>query len=224
MIIQGVSVLSHCLSHRMPPFLCWRQWVSLTWGRVCVIIVLIDSYVFFFVLPTRLELTTPQLAFRIFQSVKEYTFLSPNVHSYTTIISGCVGQRSRPVLFTRDLCAGHICLYQLLRSKQGTLPHALDLLRRPHYSQQLLIYGFLVEKVYIVWSGGNQTPRFKTPAYRICSVVLLGYITVAILMIIGQISLIRGDGMCMIGLKDFAYVRRCSSDAFIAHIVAGLFL
>jgi hypothetical protein len=97
-------------------------------------------------------------------------------------------------------------MYQLLRFKQSPLP----VLDRPLLSaddvKQVLIYGFLVEKVYIVWSGGNQTPRFSTPAYRICSVVLLGYVTVLVLMILGQNSLIRGDGMCIIGLKNFAYV------------------
>jgi len=60
--------------------------------------------------------------------------------------------------------------------------------------------------MYIVWSGGNQTPRFRTPAYRICAVVMLGYVAILVLMIIGQNSWIRTDGMCIIGLKDFAYV------------------
>jgi len=89
---------------------------------------------------------------------------------------------------------------------------------------KVLIYGFLVEKVYIVWSGGNQTPRFSTPAYRICSVVLLGYVTVLVLMILGQNSLIRGDGMCIIGLKNFATIPMISYDLFLNVFLTGMFI
>jgi hypothetical protein len=42
---QGVSVLSYCLAHRIPPLNSWRQWANLTWGRLCVILVLFDSFV-----------------------------------------------------------------------------------------------------------------------------------------------------------------------------------
>jgi len=63
-----------------------------------------------------------------------------------------------------------------------------------------------VVQMYIVWSGGNQTPRFRTPAYQTCAVVMLGYVAVLVLMIIGQNSFLRADGMCIIGLKSFAYV------------------
>jgi hypothetical protein len=62
------------------------------------------------------------------------------------------------------------------------------------------------EQMYIVWSAGKQIPRLSSVAYRICSVVLLGYVAVLILMLKGQNSSIRADGMCMIGLKSFAYV------------------
>ncbi|EEB91315.1 hypothetical protein MPER_10341, partial [Moniliophthora perniciosa FA553] len=43
-----------------------------------------------------------------------------------------------------------------------------------------LIYAFLVEKVYIVWSGGCYTPRLKTEVYKICIAILLGYIVMSI--------------------------------------------
>jgi hypothetical protein len=130
---------------------------------------------------------------------------SLNLQSSCTF-SWHIGEWSRSIILTKDLRNGHICMYQLLRFKQGPLQVlALPLLSADDL-KQVLIYGFLVEKVYIVWSGGNQTPRFSTPAYRICSVVLLGYVTVLVLMILGQNSLIRGDGMCIIGLKNFAYV------------------
>jgi hypothetical protein len=43
---QGTSVLSYCLAHRLPPLSDWRAWVNLTWGRLCVVLVLFDSCVF----------------------------------------------------------------------------------------------------------------------------------------------------------------------------------
>ena len=92
---------------------------------------------------------------------------------------------------------------------------------RLHYifSNELLS---TVEQMYIVWSGGNRKPRFRTPAYRICAVVVLGYVAIVVLTIIGQNSWIRTDGMCFIGLKNFAYVRvpkdiahfSCTTDRF----------
>jgi hypothetical protein len=79
----------------------------------------------------------------------------------------------------------------------------------------------IVEQVYIVWSGGNCTPRLRSPTYRICGVVLLGYVAVLVLMIIGQISALRADGICVIGLKDFAYVPSSCVITHISHIATG---
>jgi hypothetical protein len=42
---EGVTILSYCLAHRMPPLNSWKQWANLTWGRLCVILVLFDSCV-----------------------------------------------------------------------------------------------------------------------------------------------------------------------------------
>jgi hypothetical protein len=41
----GVSVLSYCLAHRLPPLSSRKQWSNLSWGRLCVMLVLFDSYV-----------------------------------------------------------------------------------------------------------------------------------------------------------------------------------
>jgi hypothetical protein len=49
-------------------------------------------------------------------------------------------------------------------------------------------------------------PRFSTAAYRVCAVVLLGYVAVGVLMILGQKSTIHEGGICVIGLRKFAYV------------------
>ncbi|KAJ3767277.1 hypothetical protein FB446DRAFT_338580 [Lentinula raphanica] len=42
----GVSLLSFCLARRVPTG--WRQWRHLTWGRTCVLLVLLDSWIFVF--------------------------------------------------------------------------------------------------------------------------------------------------------------------------------
>ncbi|KAJ4465450.1 hypothetical protein J3R30DRAFT_3315439, partial [Lentinula aciculospora] len=42
----GVSLLSFCLSRRIPAG--WRQWRNLSWGRTCVLLVLLDSWLFVF--------------------------------------------------------------------------------------------------------------------------------------------------------------------------------
>jgi hypothetical protein len=73
-------------------------------------------------------------------------------------------------------------------------------------SLQILIYAFLSEKAYIVWSGGNEVSRFESKAYRICATVLLGYIAIGVLMILGRDSTIRSDDVCVIGLKAYATI------------------
>jgi len=89
---------------------------------------------------------------------------------------------------------------------------------------KVLIYGFLAEKVYIVWSGGNYMPRLSSPAYRICSVVVLGYVVILVLMIIGQNSFIRADGICIIGLRGFATIPLISYDLFLNMFLTAMFL
>ncbi|EEB92838.1 hypothetical protein MPER_08590 [Moniliophthora perniciosa FA553] len=70
-----------------------------------------------------------------------------------------------------------------------------------------LNYAFLVEKVYIVWSGGCSTPRFKAKVYKICSVILLVYVGMTVQFFIRyRTSYIIGDGACVFGYKGIAAV------------------
>ncbi|ESK84978.1 hypothetical protein Moror_9199 [Moniliophthora roreri MCA 2997] len=65
-----------------------------------------------------------------------------------------------------------------------------------------LIYAFLVEKVYIVWSGGCYTSRLKTEVYKICIAMLLVYIVMSIYGFIRyHTSYITEDGACVFGYK-----------------------
>lgn len=60
--------------------------------------------------------------------------------------------------------------------------------------------------MYVIHAGGNRTSGFSSPGYIFCTIVLLGYLAIPILMILGENSKIRSDGLCVIGLKDFAFV------------------
>lgn len=167
--LLAISVLSYCISHRTPPLGSWKQWTNLTWGHLCVVLVLFDSWLFVF-----------------FSGV---------------LVSG-IG-----LSYSHTTCA--LAVYSCISF------YALG---------KIFIYGFLAEKVYIVWSGGNCTPRFSSPAYRICSVVLLGYIIILVLMILGKNSFIRADGMCVIGLRDFATIPLISYDLFLNVFLTAMFL
>jgi len=89
---------------------------------------------------------------------------------------------------------------------------------------KVLIYAFLVEKVYVVWSAGQQIPRFTSPAYRISAFVMLGYVVVLILMIMGENSSIRPDGLCVIGLKNYATIPLISYDLFLNVFLTAMFV
>ncbi|KAJ3912193.1 hypothetical protein F5877DRAFT_85079 [Lentinula edodes] len=89
---------------------------------------------------------------------------------------------------------------------------------------EILIYAFLSEKVYIVWTGGNQVSRYKTKVYRLCAFVLLGYIVIGILMILGRDSSVRGDGVCVIGLKAFATIPLIAYDLSLNIFLTAMFM
>lgn len=100
----------------------------------------------------------------------------------------------QPVTFYDfELIVVKIFIYAFLSEKVRSLP----IICNPRLTQQ---------QVYIVWTGGNQTPRLKAKVYRICGLVIIGYIVIAILMVLGRQSEIRDDDVCVIGLKSYAYV------------------
>lgn len=167
--LLGVSVLAFCLAHRLPSLGSWKSWSNLTWGRLCVLLVLFDSWLFIM---------------------------------FTGVLVNGVGLSSSHVT-----CA--LAIYSCISF---------------YAFSKVLIYGFLAEKVYIVWSGGNRTPRLKSTAYRICAVVLLGYVVILGLMIKGQNSKLRPDGLCIIGLKDYATIPLIVYDLSLNVFLTSMFL
>ncbi|KAJ3813878.1 hypothetical protein EV368DRAFT_31491, partial [Lentinula lateritia] len=89
---------------------------------------------------------------------------------------------------------------------------------------KIFIYAFLSEKVYIVWTGGNQNSRLKARVYRVCAVVLLGYVVVGTLTVIGRDSTIRRDGVCIIGLKSYATISLIVYDMTLNIFLTAMFL
>ncbi|KAJ3811261.1 hypothetical protein EV368DRAFT_83446 [Lentinula lateritia] len=117
-----------------------------------------------------------------------------------------------PFLVSYNLHYSDIQLYQLLCNQQADR------------NVEILIYAFLSEKVYIVWTGGNQVSRYKTKVYRLCAFVLLGYIVIGILMILGRVSSVRGDGVCVIGLKAFATIPLIAYDLSLNIFLTAMFM
>ncbi|KAJ3883873.1 hypothetical protein F5051DRAFT_434746 [Lentinula edodes] len=143
-------------------------------------------------------------------------------------------------MVANDLFSCYIYLHQLLRNQQGRVGTG-HLKKFPLIVAQILIYAFLSEKVresplqtahlreqlrqvYIVWTGGNQNSRLKARVYRVCAVVLLGYVVVGTLTVIGRDSTIRGDGVCIIGLKSYATISLIVYDISLNSFLTAMFL
>ena len=135
------------------------------------------------------------------------------------------GEWYRSRALAENMFTRYLFLYYFLRTQQSKFLllcrcHDAKLssgltgpyLRLPHRKGAIIgsdlipLHAYRSHQVYIVWSEGNQTPRFKTPAYQLCSFVLLGYVAVLAAMVKGQVSMIRTDGVCIIGLKNYACV------------------
>ncbi|KAJ3993606.1 hypothetical protein F5050DRAFT_1780632 [Lentinula boryana] len=163
----GVSLLSFCLSRRVPTG--WRQWRHLTWGRTCVLLVLVDSWLFVF---------------------------------FTGLLSSGIG-----LSWSHTSCT--LAIYSCISF---------------YVISKILIYAFLSEKVYIVWTGGNQASRYKTKVYRLCAFVLSGYFAIGILMILGNENTVRADGVCVIGLKSYSTIPLIAYDLSLNIFLTAMFM
>ncbi|KAJ1309955.1 hypothetical protein OPQ81_006714 [Rhizoctonia solani] len=168
--LLGVSVLGYCFARRTTfSDLSWSQvWSTITWPRLCVILVLADSWIFVF-LSGVLVLGAG---------------LSKDDMSCSLGIYAC------------------IALYVL---------------------SKILTYGFLIEKVHVVWGGAHQ-PRLRSPIYRICLITVTPYAVVIVLMLLGRIAFIRNDGACVIGLKRLVSLTLLIYDLYINIFLTGLFI
>ncbi|KAL0569903.1 hypothetical protein V5O48_012060 [Marasmius crinis-equi] len=145
--LLGASIIALLISRRTPT--TWLELKNITWGKVCLLLILIESW---------------------------FTVVGAGF-----ILTG-IGVNGNPVTCNFISIA---CLIFVGGTK-------------------FLIYAFLVEKVYIVWSGGFRTPRLKTAVYRICLVFQLAYLGVAVLYLIERSTVILEDGACLLGFKDVA--------------------
>ncbi|KAI0820021.1 hypothetical protein BC628DRAFT_1331572 [Trametes gibbosa] len=91
-------------------------------------------------------------------------------------------------------------------------------------TSKILIYLFLVEKVYVVWSGAFKKKRLRSPIYLICLAVVSVYVGVAILLIISRVAYFREDGSCVIGLTRPASLTLLVYDLAINVFLTSLFV
>ncbi|KAF5384028.1 hypothetical protein D9757_006945 [Collybiopsis confluens] len=92
-------------------------------------------------------------------------------------------------------------------------------------TSKLLIYFFLVERVYLVWSASITATRFRSPVYLGCMAMVALYGAVIASMFAGHIGYLRqGDGACIIGLKQYSSLMLLCYDLFINIVLTLLFL
>ncbi|KAJ7289383.1 hypothetical protein C8J57DRAFT_1277544 [Mycena rebaudengoi] len=162
----GITVLTFFFSRRLAGEDISKR--RLTWPRICILLILLDSYLFIF--------------------------------SSGLLIFG-VGLQ-----YNSQACSAGIFLCIVF-----------------YGSSKIMIYAFLIEKVYIVWDNG--TRRLRSPVYLVCMGTLCMYSAVVVVMLLGRIVQFRsGDGACVIGLKSSASIALLSYDLYINILLTGLFL
>ncbi|KAG0005328.1 hypothetical protein BGZ80_011330 [Entomortierella chlamydospora] len=87
---------------------------------------------------------------------------------------------------------------------------------------KILIYLFLMEKVYVVTAVG--TTRFNFTLYRINLILLAPYLGIICLMLVYRVSNLQGNGECKIGLLPPASVTLILYDVFISSWLTILFI
>ncbi|KAK7536073.1 uncharacterized protein J3D65DRAFT_677818 [Phyllosticta citribraziliensis] len=92
-----------------------------------------------------------------------------------------------------------------------------------YMSSKILIYCFLVEKVYII--RGSRIPRMRDPLYLFnCFGMLLPYTVVVILNFVWRISYKNEQGMCIIGMEKKAMMPLIIFDVVVNVYLTSLFL
>ncbi|KAF9167983.1 hypothetical protein BGX21_000399 [Mortierella sp. AD011] len=87
---------------------------------------------------------------------------------------------------------------------------------------KILIYLFLMEKVYVVTAVG--TTRFNFTLYRVNLILLAPYLGILCLMLVYRVSELQGNGECKIGLLPPASVTLILYDVFISSWLTILFI
>ncbi|KAG0088888.1 hypothetical protein BGZ93_010145 [Podila epicladia] len=87
---------------------------------------------------------------------------------------------------------------------------------------KIIIYLFLMEKVYVVTAVGTTRANFML--YRVNLLLLLPYFGIFALMLIFRVSHLQEDGTCLIGLLPPASVTLIIYDIFISSWLTVLFI
>ncbi|KAG0038614.1 hypothetical protein BGZ82_011425 [Podila clonocystis] len=87
---------------------------------------------------------------------------------------------------------------------------------------KIIIYLFLMEKVYVVTAVGTTRANFML--YRINLILLVPYFGIFALMLIFRVSRLTDDGTCLIGLLPPASVTLIIYDIFISTWLTVLFI
>ncbi|KAJ3868204.1 hypothetical protein EV359DRAFT_77863 [Lentinula novae-zelandiae] len=113
-----------------------------------------------------------------------------------------------------------------LESKEVVCEMAIYLCIIFYATSKLLIYSFLVEKVYLVWSPTVSSPqRTKSPIYLGCVAMITVYAGVIATMFAGKIFFLReSDGVCIIGLQQYSSLTLVVYDLIINIVLTLLFL
>ncbi|GAA5873441.1 hypothetical protein JCM16303_001124 [Sporobolomyces ruberrimus] len=94
-------------------------------------------------------------------------------------------------------------------------------------SSKVLIYSFLSEKLYAVYSATptRRIPRWQSTQYKIAIAFLILWLGVAVVMIVGRIADIREhDNACVIGLKLYSTVPMLTVDAIVNIYLTAAFV
>ncbi|KAG0369850.1 hypothetical protein BGZ54_008678 [Gamsiella multidivaricata] len=89
-------------------------------------------------------------------------------------------------------------------------------------ASKIIIYLFLIEKVYVVSSV--TTTRKDTRLYRLNILLLTPYTVILVLMILNRVAVLNEDGECFIGLKPTASITLILYDIFISCWLTVLFI
>ncbi|KUJ18959.1 uncharacterized protein LY89DRAFT_732491 [Mollisia scopiformis] len=110
-----------------------------------------------------------------------------------------------------------------LNSTQAICSSAILLCLVCYMSTKVLIYYFLVEKVYII--RRVQTPRLKSKLYCFnCFAMLLPYCIVVVLNFVYRIAYFHADGTCLIGMEARAMLPLIIFDAIVNLYLTLLFV
>ncbi|KAF9041093.1 hypothetical protein BDZ89DRAFT_944749 [Hymenopellis radicata] len=111
-----------------------------------------------------------------------------------------------------------------LELQESVCSAAIHLCIAFYSTSKLLIYAFLIERVYIVWSPVSCVARFKSPIYVVSFITVCLYSVVIFLMLFGECVRTEGDMACMIGLKAMSSIPLLSYDLYISIFLTAAFL